>query len=74
MISDDTEDGVNKVTLKQFLVEPERFIREAAAGEYVAVSTGHGTTAIIIDDVEWTMLRQALVLCMEHPEWTISSK
>lgn len=65
---------MNIVTLKQFLTEPERLIREAAAGEFVAVRTGHGTTAIIIDEAEWTMLRQALVLCMEHPEWTISSK
>lgn len=65
---------MNKVTLGQFLAEPERLVREAAAGEYTAVSTGDGKIAVIIDDTEWTMLRQALSLCMEHPEWTISSK
>lgn len=74
MISNDTEVSMNKVTLGQFLAEPERIVREAAAGEYTAVSTGDGRIAVIIDDTEWTMLRQALSLCMEHPEWTSSSK
>lgn len=74
MISDDTENSMNKVTLKQFLAEPERIVCEAAAGEYTAVSTGDGKIAVIIDDAEWTMLRQALSLCMEHPEWTSNSK
>ena len=65
---------MNKVALKQFIEEPERHIRAAANGDYTAVSTGDGKIAVIIDDTEWTMLRQALSLCMEHPEWTISSK
>lgn len=65
---------MNKVTLKQFSAEPERIICDAAAGEYTAVRTGDGKIAVIIDDTEWTMLRQALSLCVEHPEWTISSK
>lgn len=65
---------MNKVTLKHFLEEPEQHIRAAANGDYAAVSIGDGKTAVIIDDTEWTMLRQALALCVEHPEWTISSK
>ena len=65
---------MNKVTLKQFLTESERIVRDAAAGEYTAVSIGDGKIAVIIDDTEWTMLRQALSLCMEHPEWTNSNK
>lgn len=65
---------MNKVTLGQFLAEPERIVREAATGEYTAVSTDDGRIAVIIDDTEWTMLRQALSLCMEHPEWTSNSK
>lgn len=65
---------MNKVTLEEFLTEAERIICDAAAGEYTAISTGGGKVAVIIDDAEWTMLRQALVLCMEHPEWTNSSK
>lgn len=61
---------MNKVTMKQFLAEPERVIRDAAAGEYTAVCADDGKNAVIIDETEWTMLRQALALCMEHPEWT----
>ena len=58
------------VTLKQYLENPEAFVKSAAAGDYTSVNMGNGQYAVIIDETEWTMLRQALVLCMEHPEWT----
>lgn len=58
------------ITLKQYLQNPETVIKSAAAGGYTAVKVGNGQCAVIIDDTEWTMLRQALALCMEHPEWT----
>ena len=74
MIADDTEESMNKVTLKQFLADPEHIVCDAAVGEYTAVRIGDGKIAVIIDDTEWTMLRQALSLCTEHPEWTINSK
>ncbi len=61
---------MNKVTIEQFLAEPERFLREAACGEYSTVRFEDGNAAVIIDEAEWTILRQALVICMEHPEWT----
>lgn len=58
------------ITLKQYLQNPETIIKSAATGDYTAVKVGNGQCAVIIDDTEWTMLRQALALCMEHPEWT----
>lgn len=58
------------ITLKQYLQNPETVIKSAAAGDYTAVKVGNGQCAVIIDDTEWTMLRQALALCMEHTEWT----
>ena len=58
------------ITLKQYLQNPETVIKSAAAWYYTAVKVGNGQCAVIIDDTEWTMLRQALALCMEHPEWT----
>lgn len=58
------------ITLKQYLENPEAVVKSAAAGDYTAVKVGNGQCAVIIDETEWTMLRQTLVLCMEHPEWT----
>lgn len=59
------------ITLKQYLQNPETVIKSVVAGDYTAVKVGNGQCAVIIDDTEWTMLRQALALCMEHPEWTV---
>lgn len=48
----------------------EALIKEAAQGEYSTVRMSDGTAAVLIDEPEWTILCQALALCMRHPEWT----
>lgn len=63
---------MNVVTLKQFLQNPEQIVKEASEGYYTAVKTGGGHIAVIIDDPEWTMLRQAMAICIEHPELVLS--
>ena len=60
---------MQRITLETFLESPEQLITSAAGGEHIAVSTGDGNTAVVIDESEWEMLRQALNLCTEHPEW-----
>ena len=60
---------MQRITLETFLESPEYLITAAAGGEHIAVSTGDGNAVVMIDEAEWEMLRQALNLCTEHPEW-----
>lgn len=62
---------VVKINKEQFLSDPATCLNSAAAGDYVTVLTGNGNNVVMIDECEWTMLTQALSICMEHPEWTI---
>ena len=60
---------MQRITLETFLETPEQLITSAASGEHITIATGNGNAAVIIDEAEWEMLRQALNLCTEHPEW-----
>ncbi len=60
---------MKNITLKQFLSDPEILLHDAAAGEYSTVRFEDGSAAVMIDEAEWTILLQALKLCMEHAEW-----
>lgn len=62
------------ISFSEFIARPGTYINNAANGNYVKVATGKGNAAIIIDETEWTMLTQALKLCMEHPEWTEAAR
>lgn len=61
------------ISLEAFMKSPMKYMREAMGGNYAKVTAENGTAAILIDEIEWTMLTQALKLCMEHPEWTTES-
>ncbi|MBR6982067.1 MAG: hypothetical protein IKH75_00815 [Ruminococcus sp.] len=63
---------MDTISIEAFMHNPMKFMREAMTGEFVKVDSGNGYKAVIINDTEWTMLSQALKLCVEHPEWTIS--
>lgn len=58
------------ITLEEFMKSPMNYMREAMDGSYCKITAENGTAAIVIDEPEWTMLTQALKLCMEHPEST----
>lgn len=60
---------MQRIALKTFLESPEQLITSAAVGEHITISTGDGNAAVVIDEAEWEMLRQALTLCTDHPEW-----
>lgn len=62
------------MSLGDFLSKPGRIAREAADGEYTTIRLSNGSAAVMVDETEYTMLRQALSLCMEHPEWTSNRK
>ncbi len=64
---------MNTVTLEQFMKNPMKYMRDAMNGEYSKVTAENGLSAVVIDEPEWTILVQALKLCMEHPEWTQKS-
>ena len=62
---------MQETNLRSFLINPKSFIRDAVMDDtFTKVICDDGRSAIIINDTEWTMLTQALQLCMEHPEWT----
>lgn len=62
---------MKNVTLDSFIENPVACLDSAAAGDYVTILTGNGNNVVMIDECEWTMLTQAMSICMEHPEWTI---
>lgn len=71
ILEGETQVMEESVSLAEFVDSPEYYIRKATVGECINVKTGNGMNAIIIDESEWAMLRKALDICMEHPEWTI---
>ncbi len=58
------------MSLGDFLSKPGRIARDAADGEYTTIRFSNGAGVVMIDETEYTMLRQSLAVCMEHPEWT----
>ena len=56
------------VSVGEFIRRPGTFAQEAADGEYTTIRFTDGRAAVLIDEPEWTMLRQALALCVQHPE------
>ena len=56
------------VSVGEFIRRPGSFLQEAVDGEYTSVRFPDGRAAILIDEPEWTILVQALKLCMDHPE------
>ena len=64
---------MNSMTVDEFLKNPVQTVVGAVDGNVSKVSLGNGYAAVIIDETEFTMLTQALELCMEHPEWTMAS-
>jgi len=61
---------VRTISVGEYLRRPGVYIQEAVAGNYTTVRLADGRAAVVIDEPEWTMLRQALELCLKHPEWT----
>lgn len=59
------------VSIGEFLRRPGAIAQEASVGEFTTVRFANGRAAVIIDEPEWTMLRQALALCVEHPEFVL---
>ena len=64
---------MDTITLEEFLQSPTKYIRNAMNGDYCKVTGDNGCSAIIIDEVEWTMLCQALKLCVVNPQWTTNT-
>lgn len=64
---------MNTISIEEFASNPSMYIRQAMAGDYLKVTGDNGNAAIIIDESEWSMLCEALKLCIGHPEWTIKS-
>lgn len=60
---------MQEMTFDEFLKNAAALVRGASVGEFVKVRTGEGNAAVIIDETEFTMLTQALSLCVEHGEW-----
>lgn len=58
------------ISLGDFLSKPGRIVRDAVDGQYTTIRLSDGSAAVMIDETEYTMLRQSLAVCMEHPEWT----
>lgn len=58
------------VSVGEFIRRPGVFVQEAVAGDYTTVRLANGQAAVLIDEPEWTILVQALKLCLDHPEWT----
>lgn len=53
---------MREMGLKEFLMNPEPIIKEAAAnGEFTAVKVGEGK-AVIISEEEWRIMRDGLKL------------
>ena len=53
----------------EFAENAETYIRRAHNGDFVRVADTDGTCVVLISDVYYQMLNQALNLCIDHPEW-----
>lgn len=64
---------MQRITLQSLMENPEEIINAVTSGQYYKVGMEDGSAVVMIDECEWAMLRQALNICMEHPEWTEKS-
>ena len=64
---------MDTISIEDFMKDPMKYMRLAMDGIYTKVAAENGLSAIIIDEPEWTILVQALKLCLQHPEWTEKS-
>lgn len=64
---------MNNITIEQFLQCPFDALADTTNGISTRISIGNGHSAIIISETDYEMLKQALRICTEHPEWTISN-
>ncbi|MBQ7372507.1 MAG: hypothetical protein IJW67_11640 [Blautia sp.] len=58
------------VSLAEFELNPARYVYKAFQEEYSKIVDPSGLTAILIDEIQYIVLKQALKICTEHPEWT----
>lgn len=53
----------------EFVRDATNYMRQAHNGSFVRVAGTDGMCVVLISDIQYQMLNQALAICVDHSEW-----